>query len=378
MFDENPVNAKTVTDRILSNVSSWVSDFTTADRDLVAAGGMFGVLTGHERSSFANKYPAIAELLARTMQDFGHIRGAYGSVSAEALWKAADLELKGYFKKHPSRMNPHQPEIERKLHAQGFRAAGYGPHGETFYHPDKPGVPVTVGWGGAFENPDEESAAEWYGHPETRREVEALVKDAWDDMDAKESKMLLWSLGFDDQTVQLHLADNWSDLPLYIQREVRYHLGPKLARMTETNPKESSESIVQGAIARGHITEKEINLLTRRVNDGPWHLGFDSPERKKWEAEVRRPILDLVPEEGIPVSREQMKKGLAWLKQSRIYKNKLGYREQNIVDNLHEIRWIGWAPGERNDYLYTYYRPRRKDGWHFYYKTEGGDIHVLG
>lgn len=85
----------------------------------------------------------------------------------------------------------------------------------------------------------------------------------------------------------------------------------------------TNEEIIKNAISRGYIEEKEIALLKRRSN----------ADSKDYFYELSQKYKNIY--EGIPVTREQGHKGLAWLRKF-LHKRSgspYGWREIEIIND---------------------------------------------
>ena len=117
-------------------------------------------------------------------------------------------------------------------------------------------------------------------------------------------------------------------------------------------------------LAKDILSEGDVHLLMRRINR-------DYPD--KIDHEIAEAIYSK--EDGYKLTPEQIEKGRKWLEKHR---KDMGYREESVMDDFKEIRLVGTAPGETNNYQYPYYRVIANDGSSFEYKVEGGELHILG
>jgi len=123
------------------------------------------------------------------------------------------------------------------------------------------------------------------------------------------------------------------------------------------------------------ITEKQIHLITRRLNN------------KKELKEVAK-LYEKAEEEGVRVTDEQAKKGFDWLMNE--YKtprgterknNPFGYRESDTLDSgLDNFTFDGcYDAGNMN---FSFYLPiytfNGKDGGGFQYYVSGGKCNIIG
>lgn len=240
MFADNPINFKTATDRIMNHVRWFFAGGDDADREVVAAGGIFEVLTGKEQYSFANKYPATAELLARIMHDFGHISGPYGKTAMEDLLVFVEKsEVRPYLVKHTARMNPITPKFEwskterqlwegrysnwgaaiRQTAPTGFAWEIHGPPGALSEGRVR-GLDGTLAT--AKSAADYALAQEIHGkrNPEMT-EVEDLLRDEWDDgLDVYDAEQMLVLHGFSKRDAKRFAHTEWDKLPARIKREI--------------------------------------------------------------------------------------------------------------------------------------------------------------
>ena len=132
------------------------------------------------------------------------------------------------------------------------------------------------------------------------------------------------------------------------------------------------------------ITEKQINLIGRRLNAG-------SPIQK---SESERPDLGILHEyaieEGLKIEQAQTEKGLAWL--MNLWKtpagkerknNPYGYREQDVLEHFDHFEYCGHY--DRGNAYHSWYAPLyrvvAKDGesfGSFEYFVQGGEIQIVG
>jgi len=242
MFADNPINFKTATDRILNHVRWFLHGGADADREVVAAGGIFEVLTGKEQYSFANKYPATAELLARIMKDFGHISGPHaGTAMEELLVYVEKNEVRPYLVKHTARMNPLTRKLQwsrterqlwegvkgdwrvviRQTAPTGFAWELHGPPGAL-------GGERIRGLDGTLA--EAKASAEYVSEPFLNKssssnpemtEVEDLLRDEWDGgLDAYDAEQMLVLHGFSKRDSKRFARTEWDKLPANVKREV--------------------------------------------------------------------------------------------------------------------------------------------------------------
>jgi len=122
---------------------------------------------------------------------------------------------------------------------------------------------------------------------------------------------------------------------------------------------------------KDHLTEQEINLLTRRKNSGEdVHLGT----LQTW----------VEMEGGIPLTKEQNQKVSKWLMSQwqtptgRERKNNPFFgREIRVLNNIEGIRLKDFYMGRGRRY-YPHYIVLAKDGRSFEYAVYGGEIHIIG
>lgn len=100
---------------------------------------------------------------------------------------------------------------------------------------------------------------------------------------------------------------------------------------------EDKKQLIKDIIERGVITEKEINLIKRRLNHNVY----------KWED-----IEDLT---DLKITPEQTEKGLSWLKNKwktptglERKNNPFGYREEKAIETFKEFRLSSFT--NRNTY----------------------------
>lgn len=117
------------------------------------------------------------------------------------------------------------------------------------------------------------------------------------------------------------------------------------------------------------LSEQEVNLLMRRIND-----------RKIKPSDVYR----IKNGTGYKLTQAQNNKGYrflmnAWKTPRGVERtnNPFGYREWTILEKFREIKLIDvYSP--RGNYYYPYYRVYAKDGDSFEYVYYAGQIHILG
>lgn len=114
------------------------------------------------------------------------------------------------------------------------------------------------------------------------------------------------------------------------------------------------------------LSEREVRLLMKRINDGrikPGDDGLSFPYK---------------------LTDSQVEKGRKWL--MNLWKsprgverknNPYGYREQEILDNFKTIEFVD-VYSERGNYYYPYYRVYSTKGNYMEYYVSGGEVHILG
>ena len=136
----------------------------------------------------------------------------------------------------------------------------------------------------------------------------------------------------------------------------------------ETPKKDSKKVFLEKIKNKGEITEQEILLIKRRLNDGTYKY------------ENIKPLFE--DGEGLKLTQEQQDKGKAWLLDKwksptgKVRENSpYGYREEKILSENHELRLKDFYDDARGDY--HYYSPYYEIGGMEYY-VKGGEIQILG
>lgn len=115
------------------------------------------------------------------------------------------------------------------------------------------------------------------------------------------------------------------------------------------------------------LTESDVNYIKNTIN----RSFSGSKENPEFEDELK----DLVwnNENGFRLTDEQTEKGKKYL--MKHYKNRMGYREQHVMDDFKEFRLIGWydAGNIYRKFYIPYYRVIAKDGSTFEYHVGGSD-----
>ena len=129
---------------------------------------------------------------------------------------------------------------------------------------------------------------------------------------------------------------------------------------------QDTTKLIEEIIEQDTITEKQIRLLSRRVN----HLSTE----KSYVFPYDSIELNLEP--------EQTKKGLNWLKNHAFTKSGairktciLGVRELSIIENYQKITFVGYSEDILNYFLHSklyYYYPV----YRVYFKTQHFDYYV--
>lgn len=135
--------------------------------------------------------------------------------------------------------------------------------------------------------------------------------------------------------------------------------------------KESTEDMWARICKAGEITEREINLLNRRLNaEGRDVLDYDLIEGYN----------------GLALTDEQERKALAWLNNQwktstgkERKNNPFGYREEQILDNATDVTFVEFynAGNAYIDYFLPVYRVYSNDGSFTYY-VQGGEVNIVG
>ena len=135
--------------------------------------------------------------------------------------------------------------------------------------------------------------------------------------------------------------------------------------------KESTEDMWARICEADEITEREINLLNRRLN---------AEGRDTLDYSLRKNDYDLA------LTDEQERKALAWLNNQwktstgkERKNNPFGYREEQILDNATDVTFIEFHNvGNRYvDYFVPVYRVYSNNGSFDYY-VQGGEISIIG
>lgn len=135
--------------------------------------------------------------------------------------------------------------------------------------------------------------------------------------------------------------------------------------------KESTEDMWARICDAGEITEREINLLNRRLNaEGRDTLDYDLIENRF----------------GLALTHEQERKALAWLNNQwktstgkERKNNPFGYREEKILENATDVTFIEFynAGNSFVNYFLPVYRVYSSDGSFTYY-VQGGEVNIVG
>lgn len=135
--------------------------------------------------------------------------------------------------------------------------------------------------------------------------------------------------------------------------------------------KESTEDMWARICEADVITEREINLLNRRLN---------AEGRDTLDYNLRKNNYDLA------LTDEQERKALAWLNNQwktstgkERKNNPFGYREEQILDNATDVTFVEFynAGNAYIDYFLPMYRVYSNDG-SFEYYVQGGKISIVG
>ena len=135
--------------------------------------------------------------------------------------------------------------------------------------------------------------------------------------------------------------------------------------------KESTEDMWARICKADEITEREINLLNRRLN---------AEGRDTLDYNLRKNNYDLA------LTDEQERKALAWLNDQwktstgkERKNNPFGYREEQILDNATDVTFVEFynAGNSFVDYFIPVYRVYSNDG-SFEYYVQGGKISIVG
>jgi len=120
------------------------------------------------------------------------------------------------------------------------------------------------------------------------------------------------------------------------------------------------------------LTEREVNLLMRRINAGKIKPSDLSKIKRIYDGE------------GIPLTPEQSEKGRRYLynlwktpRGKERKNNPFGYREEDIIDNLREIR-LRDVYSERGNFYVPLYEAISKQGNSMEYYVSGGKISIVG
>lgn len=135
--------------------------------------------------------------------------------------------------------------------------------------------------------------------------------------------------------------------------------------------KESTEDMWARICEADEITEREINLLNRRLN---------AEGRDTLDYGLRKNNYDLA------LTDEQERKALAWLNNQwktstgkERKNNPFGYREEQILDNATDVTFVEFynAGNRYVDYFIPVYRVYSNDG-SFEYYVQGGEVNIVG
>lgn len=135
--------------------------------------------------------------------------------------------------------------------------------------------------------------------------------------------------------------------------------------------KESTEDMWARICEADEITEREINLLNRRLN---------AEGRDTLDYNLRKNNYDLA------LTDEQERKALAWLNNQwktstgkERKNNPFGYREEKILDNATDVTFVEFynAGNGYIDYFIPVYRVYSNDG-SFEYYVQGGEVNIVG
>lgn len=132
-----------------------------------------------------------------------------------------------------------------------------------------------------------------------------------------------------------------------------------------------SKQMTAEIVAQTFLTEKEINLLTRRAN----------------ASETRSETLDALNKfESWKITPEQAQKGLSWLLNQRKTprgverkNNPFGYRESDVLDSFQYFTFDGLydAGNSHHSWYAPIYSVHGKEG-SFQYVIKGGGISIIG
>ena len=135
--------------------------------------------------------------------------------------------------------------------------------------------------------------------------------------------------------------------------------------------KESMEDMWARICEADEITEREINLLNRRLN---------AEGRDTLDYSLRKNNYDLA------LTDEQERKALAWLNNQwktstgkERKNNPFGYREEQILENATDVTFVQFhnAGNRYVDYFIPVYRVYSNDG-SFEYYVQGGEVSIVG
>jgi hypothetical protein len=136
----------------------------------------------------------------------------------------------------------------------------------------------------------------------------------------------------------------------------------------ETPKKDSKKVFLEEIKNKGEITEQELLLIKRRLNDGTYKYSDVKPLFEDGE--------------GLKLTPEQSAKGKAWLLDKwktptgKVRENSpFGYREEKILEEEHEMYLKDFYDDARGDY-HNYYPYYEIGGMEYYVK--GGEIQILG
>ncbi len=130
-----------------------------------------------------------------------------------------------------------------------------------------------------------------------------------------------------------------------------------------------TEEIIKEIYKSKTISEKEINLLKNRKNNGK-DVG-----------------LDYMLDDDISLTKSQTAKGLKYLmnqwktpKGKERVNNPFGYREEEVLENFSQFEFVGFH--DAGNFWTRFYVPVysviAKNGSHFDYAIYGGKVQILG
>jgi hypothetical protein len=138
------------------------------------------------------------------------------------------------------------------------------------------------------------------------------------------------------------------------------------------NPKKTEKQLfLEDIKKRGTITEREILLIKRRLNNGTYK--YDD-------------IQDI---EDLKITPSQTQKGLAWLRNKwqtprgvERKNNPFGYREEDAIENFKEFRLNSFTDIRQSSFAFPNYVPvydvYSKKGFGFQYYVQGGEPKIIG